>query len=102
MGGTDFEMGVAVEFDEFDRCTEDSLRIFWLQLSCSGVPWLADSPREQTTKCAFRPARVSLAMIPPQANSMSSGCAPKASSGGEDQLDFGIGFIGFSMVSRLT
>src|ERR1700690_387358 len=31
-------------------------------------------------------------MTPPQPNSMSSGCAPKASSGASS--DFGIGFIG--------
>ena len=60
----------------------------------SGVPWVAASPREQTTKCAGRPARVSRATTPPQPNSMSSGCAPKASSGRRLRGGFGVGFIG--------
>src|SRR6185437_7122585 len=42
------------------------------------------------TRCALRPDCVSRAMTPPQPNSMSSGCAPKASRG----LEFGPGFIG--------
>src|SRR6185437_8514402 len=71
------------------------------------------SPYEQIIKCAFRPARVSFAMTPPQPNSMSSGCAPKASNGASAPSppagervsagrvrgrfglrDFGVGFIG--------
>src|SRR5579859_3041080 len=58
----------------------------------AGEPCDAASPREQITKCAARPARVSFAMTPPHPNSMSSGCAPKASNGAS--LDFGVGFIG--------
>src|SRR5579862_6525145 len=61
---------------------------------CAGVPCDADSPREQTTKPAARPARVSFAMTPPQPNSMSSGCAPKASNDGSSGRNFGAGFIG--------
>src|SRR5438477_3774678 len=61
---------------------------------CSGWPCVAASPREHTTKCAARPARVSCAITPPQPNSMSSGCAPKASTGGGSGREFGIGFIG--------
>src|SRR5271165_803506 len=60
---------------------------------CLGVPWVPASPREQTTKCTLRPACVSLAMTPPQPNSMSSGCAPKASNG-PSSGDFSVGFIG--------
>src|SRR5579862_3442699 len=59
---------------------------------CAGEPCDAASPREQITKCAARPARVSFAMTPPHPNSMSSGCAPNASNGAS--LDFGVGFIG--------
>src|SRR5882672_1531512 len=44
------------------------------------------------TKWAWRPARDSPAMTAPQPNSISSGCAPKARSGGS--LEFGPGFIG--------
>src|SRR6185312_13237989 len=57
---------------------------------CLGEPYEPASPREQTTRCALRPACVSRAMTAPQPNSMSSGCAPKARSG----LEFGPGFIG--------
>jgi len=39
----------------------------------AGVPCVADSPREQMTKCARLPAWVSRAMTPPHPNSMSSG-----------------------------
>src|ERR1035437_445955 len=60
----------------------------------AGVPWEAASPREQTTKCAARPVRVSLAITPPHPNSMSSGCAPKARHGAGSGVDFGAGFIG--------
>src|ERR1700751_1949128 len=45
------------------------------------------------TKCTLRPACVSLAMTPPQPNSMSSGCAAKASNG-SNSGDFSVGFIG--------
>src|SRR5271154_5960835 len=45
------------------------------------------------TKCAWRPACVSRAMTPPQPNSMSSGCAPKASNG-PNSVKFSVGFIG--------
>src|ERR1700693_2084621 len=58
-----------------------------------GVPWVPASPREQTTKCTLRPACVSLAITPPQPNSMSSGCAPKASKGASSE-EFSVGFIG--------
>src|ERR1035437_7041114 len=61
---------------------------------CLGVPEVPASPREQMTKGAARPARVSRAITPPQPNSMSSGCAPKANRGASLYLDFGIGFIG--------
>src|ERR1700722_14119912 len=60
----------------------------------SGVPWLADSPREQTTTWAGRPARVSNATTPPQPNSTSSGWEPKATSGAGSGWGFNIGFIG--------
>src|ERR1700690_1369793 len=60
---------------------------------CAGVPFVPDSPREQTTKCARRPARVSRAMTAPQPNSMSSGCAPKARSSGALGGDFAEGLI---------
>src|SRR5882724_13523157 len=43
-------------------------------------------------KWAWRPARDSPAITAPQPNSISSGCAPKARSGGS--LEFGPGFIG--------
>src|SRR5271156_4610038 len=46
------------------------------------------------TKCTLRPAFVSFAMTPPQPNSMSSGCAPKASNGASSVFDFSVGFIG--------
>src|ERR1035437_5327740 len=61
---------------------------------CLGVPEVPASPREQMTKCAARPARVSRAITPPQPNSMSSGCAPKASSSASLVFDFSVGFIG--------
>src|SRR5579863_705901 len=61
---------------------------------CRGVPLDAASPREQMTKCAERPPRVSSATTPPQPNSMSSGCAPNASNGAGSAGEFGIGFIG--------
>src|SRR6185436_12817805 len=60
---------------------------------CSGVPCEPASPREQMTKCAERPRRVSFAMTAPQANSMSSGCAPKTRSGARSG-EVGVGFIG--------
>src|SRR5580692_5638133 len=59
---------------------------------CSGEPCVPASPREQTTKCTLRPLSVSLAITPPQPNSMSSGCAPKASNGPRSGK-FSIGFI---------
>src|SRR5688572_20950067 len=43
-----------------------------------GVPFVPDSPREQTTKCTLRPVSFSRAMMPPHPNSISSGCAPNA------------------------
>src|SRR6476661_8437713 len=58
----------------------------------SGVPEVPASPWEQTTKCARCPARVALAMTPPQANSISSGWAPKAKSG-PIVSDFDIGLL---------
>jgi len=45
---------------------------------CFGVPRLPASPREQMTKWAERPARVSRTTTPPQPNSTSSGWAPNA------------------------
>ena len=81
MGRPDFEVGVAVEFEEFDRRAEErrgSPR--FRRRAAPAWPCVPASPREQTTKCAGRPASVSCAMTPPQPNSMSSGCAPKASS----------------------
>src|SRR6516162_5657018 len=61
---------------------------------CLGLPCEPASPWEQMTKWAGRPRKVSFATTPPQANSMSSGCAPKASNGRRSVCDFGIGFIG--------
>src|SRR6478609_9163378 len=45
-------------------------------------------------RCAFRPALVSRAITPPQPNSLSSGCAPKASRDADSTWEFGVGFIG--------
>ena len=51
-------------------------------------------------KWAGRPAYVSRAMTPPQPNSISSGCAPKARSGVGLEGELGVGFIGvFNRVS---
>src|SRR5262245_27224960 len=58
---------------------------------CSGWPCVAASPREHTTRCATRPRRVSCAITPPHPNSMSSGCAPNASTGSRSgELDMGL------------
>src|SRR5262249_7109151 len=62
-------------------------------IRCLGVPCEPASPLEQMTKCTGRPSRTSLATIPPQANSMSSGCAPKASKGKKSAGDFCVCFI---------
>src|SRR5580700_676457 len=62
-------------------------------IRCLGVPFVPDSPLEQTTKCTWRLACVSAAAIPPNPNSMSSGCAPKTSAGGR-LGEFRVGFIG--------
>src|SRR5690606_4365383 len=61
---------------------------------CAGVPVVPASPREQMTKCTDRPPGGSRAITPPQPNSISSGCAPKARRGGESAGDFGMGFVG--------
>src|ERR1035437_4757113 len=61
---------------------------------CAGVPLVPASPREPTTKCAECPACVSRAITPPQPNSTSSGCAPKASNSRLSGGDFSVGFIG--------
>src|SRR4051812_18153400 len=60
---------------------------------CSGWPCVPASPREHTTKCAGRPISVSCAITPPQPNSMSSGCAPKASTARVSGGELSIGFI---------
>src|SRR5262245_17037831 len=58
---------------------------------CSGWPCVAASPREHTTRCADLPRRVSCAITPPHPNSMSSGCAPNASTGKRSgELDMGL------------
>src|ERR1700751_37479 len=62
-------------------------------IRCFGVPFVPDSPPEHTTKCTWRLARVSAATTPPNPNSMSSGCAPKGSSGG-GLGEFRVSFIG--------
>src|SRR5580700_1111358 len=62
-------------------------------IRCFGVPFVPDSPLEHTTKCTRRLARISVAATPPNPNSMSSGCAPKASVGGRSG-ELRVGFIG--------
>ena len=60
VGGLLLEVGVAVELDELQRRAEHAPRPGSASsVRSSGVPWVADSPREQTTRCAGRPARVS-------------------------------------------
>ncbi len=88
------EARVTVELDQVQRRAEISAPC---RHSCSrswGVPWLADSPREQTIRWARRPSRTSRATTPPQPNSTSSGWAPKAIRAACSGREFDIGFIG--------
>ena len=78
MGRPDFEVGVSIEFDEFDRRAEESrlgrafnYALLGLAMRCRFAA--------QDDEMRRTPYKRLLRDRPEQPNSMSSGCAPKAS-----------------------